>query len=85
MQRYVRWRREGFMSSTGECFDIGVTTGGALPRFMQHGDPYAGSDDLSSAGNESLMRLSDAARPGAAVLRERRLGGGRDGWLTAPV
>ena len=58
MQRYVRWWREGYMSSTGECFDIGVTTSRALSRFMQHGDPYAGSEDPSSAGNGSLMRLA---------------------------
>ena len=58
MQRYVRWWREGYLSSTGECFDIGVTTSGALSRFMQHGDPYAGSEDPSSAGNGSLMRIA---------------------------
>lgn len=58
MQRYVRWWREGYMSSTGECFDIGVTTSGALSRFMQTGDPYAGSENPSSAGNGSLMRLA---------------------------
>ena len=27
LQRYVRWYREGYMSSTGSCFDIGNTTG----------------------------------------------------------
>lgn len=58
MQRYVRWWREGYLSSTGEYFDIGVTTSRALSRFMQHGDPYAGSADPSSAGNGSLMRLA---------------------------
>ena len=42
-QRYVRWWREGYLSSTGECFNIGIITSGALSRFMQHGDPYAGS------------------------------------------
>ena len=58
MQRYVRWWREGYLSSTGECFDIGITTSGALSRFMQRGDPYAGSADSTSAGNGSLMRLA---------------------------
>ncbi len=61
MQRYVRWWREGYMSPTGECFDIGVTVSGALSRFIQHGDPYAGSEDPLSAGNGSLMRLAPAA------------------------
>lgn len=58
MQRYVSWWREGYMSSTGECFDIGVTTSGALSRFMRDGDAYAGSEDPSRAGNGSLMRLA---------------------------
>ena len=38
MQRYVRWWREGYLSSTGSCFDIGNTTMGALSRFIRHGD-----------------------------------------------
>ena len=58
MQRYVRWWREGYLSSTGSCFDIGNTVSGALGRFMRHGDPYAGSTDPNSAGNGSLMRLA---------------------------
>lgn len=32
MKRYVRWYREGYMSSTGRCFDIGNTTREALVR-----------------------------------------------------
>ena len=58
MQRYVRWWREGYLSSTGSCFDIGNTTVGALSRFVEHGDFYAGSTDSNSAGNGSLMRLA---------------------------
>ena len=58
MQRYVRWWREGYMSSTGSCFDIGNTVSAALARFVEDGDPYAGSTDPYSAGNGSLMRLA---------------------------
>ena len=58
MQRYVRWWREGYMSSTGSCFDIGNTVSAALARFVENGDPYAGSTDPYSAGNGSLMRLA---------------------------
>ena len=58
MQRYVRWWREGYLSSTGSCFDIGNTVSAALSRFIRHGDPYAGSTDPHSAGNGSLMRLA---------------------------
>ena len=58
MQRYVRWRDEGYMSSTGECFDIGYTIESALSRFADTGEPFAGSSDPYSAGNGSLMRLA---------------------------
>ena len=58
VRRYVRWQREGYMSSTGDCFDIGNTVSAALSRFVEHGDPYAGSADPHSAGNGSLMRLA---------------------------
>ncbi len=58
MRRYVRWRSEGYLSSTGDCFDIGNTVSAALSRFVRDGDPYAGSTDPRSAGNGSLMRLA---------------------------
>ena len=58
MQRYVRWLREGYMSSTGECFDIGNTTHDALSHFERYGDPFAGSTNPNAAGNGSLMRLA---------------------------
>ena len=58
MQRYVRWYREGYLSSTGSCFDIGNTTAAALHRFERVGGPFAGSTDPHSAGNGSIMRLA---------------------------
>lgn len=58
MARYVRWWKEGYLSSTGDCFDIGNTVKGALSRFLSTGDPFAGSVDAYSAGNGSLMRLA---------------------------
>ena len=58
MRRYVRWWREGYMSSTGRCFDIGITTSRALSRFVDAGEPYSGPTDAMSAGNGSLMRLA---------------------------
>lgn len=61
MKTYVRWYREGYMSSTGRCFDIGGTTSEALRRFEKTGDPYSGSTDSQSAGNGSLMRLAPVA------------------------
>ena len=61
MRRYVRWWREGHLSSTGRCFDIGVTVAAALRHFLAGGegaDPFAGSTDPHTAGNGSLMRLA---------------------------
>ena len=59
MHRYVRWWKDGYLSSKGYCFDIGNATCEALARFVEDpGEPYAGSDDPCSAGNGSLMRLA---------------------------
>lgn len=58
MDRYVRWWKEGYLSSNGTCFDIGGTVSQALRQCQKTGDPYAGSTDANSAGNGSLMRLA---------------------------
>jgi len=58
IRRYTRWANEGYMSSNGRCFDIGIATRGALQRFQRHGNPLAGSTDPKSAGNGCLMRLA---------------------------
>ena len=51
LRRYVRWYREGHMSSTGVCFDIGNATRQALERFEKTGEPYSGSRYPERAGN----------------------------------
>jgi ADP-ribosyl-[dinitrogen reductase] hydrolase len=58
MSRYVRWMRQGYMSSNGSCFDIGMTVSSALVRFGRTGDPFSGSTAPDSAGNGCLMRLA---------------------------
>ena len=58
MDRYLRWYREGHLSSTGRCFDIGNTIQTALMKFEVSGEPYSGSTDPYSAGNGSIMRLA---------------------------
>ena len=62
MERYTRWANEGYMSSNGRCFDIGIATRGALQRFKRNGNPQAGSTDPNSAGNGCLMRLATPTR-----------------------
>ena len=58
MERYCRWADEGYLSSTGMCFDIGSTVKSALQRFRQKGDPFAGLSHPHSAGNGCIMRLA---------------------------
>ena len=49
MSRYVRWWREGHLSSTGACFDIGGTVSSALSRFEVTGESFSGSTDPDAA------------------------------------
>ncbi|MCB0214627.1 MAG: ADP-ribosylglycohydrolase family protein [Anaerolineae bacterium] len=58
IERYVRWYHLGYLSSTGECFDIGNTVRDALHHFERTGEAYSGSTHPRSAGNGSIMRLA---------------------------
>ena len=58
MRRYIRWYRHGHFSSTGNCFDIGISTREALLRYERESQPFCGSPNPRSAGNGSLMRLA---------------------------
>lgn len=58
MQRYNKWRTEGYLSSTGRCFDIGATVSEALSQYLRVGEAFAGSTNPFSAGNGSIMRLA---------------------------
>ncbi|NVZ22596.1 ADP-ribosylglycohydrolase family protein [Pseudomonas costantinii] len=58
MARYLNWWKWGYLSATGECFDIGMTVREALAVFQESGNPFAGSTDPYSAGNGSMMRLA---------------------------
>lgn len=58
MRRYVRWMDEGYLSSNGTCFDIGITTSHHLDRFKKSGEPHAALVDEDAAANGSLMRLA---------------------------
>lgn len=74
MGRYVRWYRQGYLSSTSHCFDIGNTVRDALHRFEKSGDPYSGSTHPQTAGNGSIMRLAPvplayASQPTRAIER----------------
>ena len=51
MTRYRNWMERGYLSSTGSCFDIGMTVRAALGRFQTGGDPYCGSTDPRSVSS----------------------------------
>lgn len=58
VQRYCKWRDEGYLSSTGTCFDIGIATNIALSKFKKTGNPFSGDINPNKAGNGCLMRLA---------------------------
>jgi ADP-ribosylglycohydrolase len=61
LSRYVRWFRDGYLSSTGAFFDIGTATRAALGRFERTGEPFPGDANPDAAGNGPLMRLAPVA------------------------
>jgi ADP-ribosyl-[dinitrogen reductase] hydrolase len=74
LERYVRWYREGYRSSTGKCFDIGNSTRHAMERFERTHEPYPGDHDPGGGGNGPLMKLAPvvlayAHRPEEAIAR----------------
>jgi len=75
LTRYCRWYRDGHLSSTGRCFDIGNTTRTALERFEETREPYPAPTDPRSR----RQRLPDAPGPGAALFRPESEGGHRAG------
>lgn len=58
MDRYCNWLDNGYLSSTGVCFDIGNTVSQALQQYKRSGNPFSGSTEPRSAGNGCLMRLA---------------------------
>ena len=70
LERYLRWYRDGYLSSTGSCFDIGGATRAALERFEATREPYPGDADPDAAGNGPLMKLAPVA---LAFAREPEL------------
>ena len=58
MDKYLKWYNDGYMSSKGYCFDIGLTVSGALTNYSLNNNPYSGSTHPRTAGNGSIMRLA---------------------------
>ncbi|WP_436793866.1 ADP-ribosylglycohydrolase family protein [Actinospongicola halichondriae] len=58
LTRYHRWWKDGHLSSTGVCFDIGLTTTKAILRWKNEQTVTAPVVDQEAAANGSLMRLA---------------------------
>jgi ADP-ribosyl-[dinitrogen reductase] hydrolase len=58
MDRYVRWWREGYRSSTGTCVGIRVAMRGSLETYVATGDPLPRPVGPRTAGNHCLGRLA---------------------------
>lgn len=59
LDRYLRWLRDGYLSSAEYAFGLGHTVSRALARYELTGDAYSsGLTEPLSAGNGSLMRLA---------------------------
>jgi len=71
-RRYVDWWQNGRYSVTGDCFDIGITTRGALSRFQYAGDARTSGDSSDNAsGNGSIMRLAPVPIRFAALFPDK--------------
>ncbi len=58
LRRYLLWKDDGYFSSNGRCFDIGITTSTQLERYRRTGEAVDPHPDEESAANGSLMRLA---------------------------
>jgi ADP-ribosylglycohydrolase len=57
--RYVHWWKTGKYSVNGRCFDIGITTSGALSNYVTEKNALTSGDRSDDAsGNGSIMRLA---------------------------
>jgi ADP-ribosyl-[dinitrogen reductase] hydrolase len=57
--RYVQWWQTGKYSVNGRCFDIGITTSGALGNYVAKKNALTSGDRSDRAsGNGSIMRLA---------------------------
>ncbi|CAF3206576.1 unnamed protein product [Rotaria socialis] len=69
--RYKWWYRDGYMSSTGQCFDIGAATSQSLREFERRQKLFANEHSIAST---ELDSLSDQA-----LLKEFKVNCSEDG------
>ena len=74
VRKYLRWMREGYMSSVGECFDVGAATSSALKQWGGLLKEY----DLRKEGSQAAeqMRVEMEEQVCRRLDREDRCGNG---------
>jgi len=74
VNRYVRWQREGYGSSTGQCVGISASVARALATALYRRQPFAGSHDPAQLDKDPLSRVAPVVMyffsdPNAAIAR----------------
>jgi ADP-ribosyl-[dinitrogen reductase] hydrolase len=60
VERYQRWRRDGYLSATGQCLGITAATARALAQAGWRRQAFAGSHDPTLVDPEPLARVAPA-------------------------
>jgi ADP-ribosylglycohydrolase len=58
VQRYSRWQREGYGSSTGQCVGISANVARSLATALYKRQPFAGSHDPEQLDKDPLSRIA---------------------------
>jgi ADP-ribosylglycohydrolase len=58
VQRFARWQREGYGSSTGQCVGISANVARALATAQYKRQPFAGSHDPAQLDKDPLSRVA---------------------------
>lgn len=73
MERYDRWYKEGYRSSTGTCFDIGNQVTRSLWDFREQQRVPTSAERTTSAGNGAIMRLAPVIIAGFKLRDPREI------------
>ena len=85
LRRYLLWKDDGYLSSNGRCFDIGVSTRSQLERYRRTGQAVDPDVHDDSAANGSLMRLAAVPIRWHADLAQATTRSGESSLTTHPA
>jgi ADP-ribosyl-[dinitrogen reductase] hydrolase len=61
LDRYNKWRRNGYLSATGQAIDVSATMRTALDKFEATGEAYCGGTSKEWADNDAICRIAPIA------------------------